>query len=312
MTRVTIILMTLAFSLHAQFEITGFADFLYDGTGSQNAFSYGQLEVDLSTQVSDKVGFEAAIAYNAETGQFEAGAGFVHLSGTDKHDRVAWGVAVGQFDVPFGIDYRHIASPDRWLVCSPLANQATIDSWNDMGVIFEAQTDHFEVVSFAVNGSEEGHAVGGRVGATPVKRVNVGTSYFIQTAVNPAGGKPQAFGGDVTVGFPRMELRSEYYQSKAIVAADFDSHHNDDIASGYYVQASHLLVESGPFPVMAIMRFGGSEQVAQGETATCSRFTGGIRCYPLEGFEIRIQSVSMYEDDHWSKPGMQVQCVVAI
>ena len=114
----------------AQLEFSGFADILLvtplSEDQSNTEIQYGQFELDLSASIRSGINFEGAIAYNPETGNFEAGAGFIeiilkgeagiHTARGKYFDHI--GLSIGQFDVPFGIDWQHIASPDRRLVSS--------------------------------------------------------------------------------------------------------------------------------------------------------------------------------------------------
>ena len=171
-------------------EITGFGDFLY--VGSEEQFETGQVEVDLETTLDDRIGLSAAIAFGGES--FELGAFTIdfHLFGSEgDHFRPATavahsGVIIGQFDVPFGLDWLVYPSIDRKLVSGPVVIENSHDFWNDYGVQGYLETEYVNAVAYAVNGFgyEGGEeeiemkiAGGGRVGIKPHALLEIGGSY---------------------------------------------------------------------------------------------------------------------------------------
>ena len=171
-------------------EITGFGDFLY--VGSEEQFETGQVEVDLETTLDDRIGLSAAIAFGGES--FELGAFTIdfHLFGSEgDHFRPATAVAhsgliIGQFDVPFGLDWLVYPSIDRKLVSGPVVVENSHDFWNDYGVQGYLETEYVNAVAYAVNGFgyEGGEeeiemkiAGGGRVGIKPHALLEIGGSY---------------------------------------------------------------------------------------------------------------------------------------
>ena len=128
-------------SVFAQVDISGFFDLQYQfhkNQHSEKGMRFGQFEIDLSKSLNNYFVIESAVAFNNESQKFELGAGFIeyrlwgneedHAVNNDLFDKS--GVMVGLFDVPFGIDYKCIPSPDRKLVTAPLANEKTISCWN--------------------------------------------------------------------------------------------------------------------------------------------------------------------------------------
>lgn len=201
-------------------KIGGFGD-IY-ATSSQNKgqkddFRMGQMEIALETNIDEKIIIGAAVAYDKETSSFALGAFTVdfHLFGSDgSHFRPAngidhSGILVGQFDVPFGIDWEGYASIDRRLVTAPLAVELTHHAWNDDGVQGYIDAKWFNVVIFGVNGfayqaayHSDGQflgyagfgydvaddaleirdanirmAAGGRAGIKPLQNLEIGSSY---------------------------------------------------------------------------------------------------------------------------------------
>ena len=171
-------------------EITGFGDFLY--VGSEEQFETGQVEVDLETTLDERIGLSAAIAFGGES--FELGAFTIdfHLFGSEgDHFRPATtiahsGLIIGQFDVPFGLDWLVYPSIDRKLVSGPVVIENSHDFWNDYGVQGYLETEYVNAVAYAVNGFgyEGGEeeiemkiAGGGRVGIKPHALLEIGGSY---------------------------------------------------------------------------------------------------------------------------------------
>jgi hypothetical protein len=143
-------------------EITGFADFFYEaqhGEDRPDDFNFGQVELDIETLIEEKVAISAAIAFDAETETFGLGAFTIEipLIGTDgPHFRRGGldhtGIIVGQFDVPFGLDWKVYPSIDRKMVTAPLIVDYTHDSWNDLGVQGIVRHDRFELSVMLTNG----------------------------------------------------------------------------------------------------------------------------------------------------------------
>lgn len=112
--------------LLSQVDLSGFFDVEYKQSLNQetiNNFEFGQFEIGLERSVSPKLNFEGAIAFNSETENFELGCAFVEYEITSSETQnflsnmfENFSVMAGQFDVPFGIDYKCIASPDRKMV----------------------------------------------------------------------------------------------------------------------------------------------------------------------------------------------------
>jgi len=142
-------------------EISGFGDILFnisENNGTGNKFKLGQVELDIRAAAHENISIEVAIAYGEES--FELGAFLVdfHVFGTEgKHFRPAHGIKhsgiiAGQFDVPFGIDWKVYPSIDRKLISSPLAVNNTHDSWNDLGIQLYIEKQWLNGIVYAVNG----------------------------------------------------------------------------------------------------------------------------------------------------------------
>ena len=306
------------FPVFAQIEYAGFADILYTselGDGGSAGFSYGQFELDLSGAVTSNVTFEGAIAYNAEDGLFEAGAGFldIHMNDSEEDHPARGGfikhsgLMIGQFDVPFGIDYLSIPSPDRLLVNGPLMNQMTIDGWNDVGLNFYGELSVLNFNIFAVNGASDGIAAGGRLGFPIGGLMELGASYAMQTAENETGAVPNILGLDVQSSIGPVNARFEYQQAKAVEAGDFDTLTEDDEHSGYYAQVDLDLDAMVGIPLFVVARYGGWEKADD----TSSRITAGLGYKFSDGFECRAEYLSNTVNEADAANQLTLQTVVS-
>ncbi|RKX22194.1 MAG: hypothetical protein DRP51_02830 [Candidatus Zixiibacteriota bacterium] len=247
-------------------EISGFFDVVgnyQSSAGDKTSFGLGQAELDLARELSDNIAFEAAIAYNSEAGVFELGAAVIdiHLFGSEgKHRRPALGVKhsgviVGQFDVPFGIDYKVYASIDRKLVSPPLAVDFTHEGWNDFGVQLYMDWTFGNFVAYGVNGFESSYLVsdaahalslglsigsevnttpanafGTRVGLTPVPELEVGGSLAF--GLNQSDKSEMLmFGGDLQYTVADFNFKGEYIQHSLNRSIE------EETNKGYYFQA---------------------------------------------------------------------------
>jgi len=169
-------------------EISGFGDFCnvrsrHNGTAGR--YQIGQVEVDLSAAVDPRLGVDMAIAYDEEG--FGLGAfttNFRLLGHGEDHfytsqNIQSMGVVVGQFDVPFGIDWHVYPSIDRLLISAPLIVEGAHGAWNDYGVQGYVETRRTHWVAYLVNGADVGAAemaAGGRFGLRAGEGVELGVS----------------------------------------------------------------------------------------------------------------------------------------
>ncbi|MEA3288171.1 MAG: hypothetical protein U9Q77_12460, partial [Candidatus Marinimicrobia bacterium] len=240
-------LLVLQSMVFAQLQFSGFADILWVtplNDQSTQEIQYGQFELGLSAVIRPGINFEGAIAYNPETSTFEAGAGFieiildgedgVHTARGNYLDHI--GLSIGQFDVPFGIDWQHIASADRRLVSTPLLNEKSINGWNDMGLNLHASRGSAHLSAFFVNGAADGFALGGRAAYSPMDALELGASYFTQTEPNEFGSQPQVFGADIQTFTGPLATRMELHYSEDLFEGDFEALDSIETHHGFYLQ----------------------------------------------------------------------------
>ena len=276
----------------AQVEWSGFFDILYSYSQKKGdgTFDYGQFEVDLSVPLSEYISAEGALAYDA--GVLGLGAGFVdfHLFGTEKGHRVRGGglthsgLIVGQFDVPFGMDYRVIPSIDRKLVTPPLVNQKTIDSWNDWGVQLYGAIHRANFVLFDVNGSAGGQAIGGRIGIIPVEEVEFGGSYAFDMNAN-GDVASTVLGIDVQASWKSLAVKGEVLSAEDDKTKDEPRKH-----SGFYAQGTYDFEEVIGWPMFAVVRYGvWSPESESAPVQDHTRLTLGLGVRIAESVEVRCE-----------------------
>ena len=285
------------FPASAQVEWSGFFDILYSDLQKKGdgTFDYGQFEVDLAVPLSEYISVEGALAYDA--GVLGLGAGFVdfHLFGTEEGHRVRGGglthsgLIVGQFDVPFGIDYQVIPSIDRKLVTPPLVNQRTIDSWNDWGIQAYGASDRANFVLFGVNGVAGGQALGGRLGITPIEQIEVGGSYALD--MNGDGDVASTvLGMDVQASWKSLAVKGEVLRAEDDKTKGESRKH-----SGFYAQGIYDFEEAIGCPMFAVVRYGVwspdyEEADAEGNPVQdLTRLTVGLGVRIVEGVEVRCE-----------------------
>jgi hypothetical protein len=231
-----------------------------------NDFQIGQFVLDLSSNINDHVAANMQIAYADEArdvvvDEAYADWGFFRWDGRSSTDPLGitkTGMIVGQFDVPFGLDWRSYNSIDRHLVSVPLVISETHRGWNDLGVQFYAEATWANWAVFAVNGfgtspalrldqnevlvprlvaaEEEAaddviptEAYGARFGLYMTEQVEFGTSFAAGYGADNDQ-QSRMFGFDVTAAFEELELKAEFISRRR----DFSTGRWDDL--GYYVQ----------------------------------------------------------------------------
>lgn len=182
------------------FEITGFMDVLFttdEATAGERDFRLGQAELDFFACTSDHSCACVAVAYDPASGTFGLGAATIEFliagKGSDcRHHYEKWersGLVVGQFDVPFGIDWLVYPSVDRRTITSPDAISATHAGWNELGASFFIEAQRYTLRAWLVNGFDaelatgEDHvhlatesAVGARASLLPLPGFELGVS----------------------------------------------------------------------------------------------------------------------------------------
>jgi hypothetical protein len=313
-------------------RFSGFGDLQYEARESEpgmdgEKYSIGQAELDLESSFSDAVQLAGAIAFNPDESQFELGVFAIdfHLWGRDEgHMRESsWlnssGIAAGQFDVPFGIDWQVNTSIDRRTVSRPLVVEETHGAWNDLGVNAYFSTGHLNGAFFVLNGFDDEEpcnglcsapvdirsrrAYGGRVGLAPAEWLEVGGSYAYlpsEADEGTSGVTPRNMslaGADIRVAGGPLSLRGEYIdhhlamdvQQETDQGSTLTAYARDD--SGFYTTAMY---DFGKYFLIA--QYDRFSPGGAGE-ADLDRVTGGAGWVVREQCELRLEYQSWSGDE---------------
>mgnify|MGYP006295099905 CR=1 FL=1 len=250
-------------------EFSGFVDVQYAKSQSiseeYDQFQYGQFELDVSAPVNRWMTAEGAIALNPHEEKFEPGAGFFDInllanrspsqfSGKKPFLHTA-GLWIGQFDVPFGIDYEVIPSVNRSLVHSPLINEQTIDCWNSVGMTFHASGSMWNIKMFGVNGFGDAVSLGGRVGLKLDRETEVGFSYskdVFTESTNPH----EIFGADIEWRNQQFTGKGEAIYTSGLYQGACPGETNMDAHYGFYFQGKYDVLAFRNHPFFLVGRIG--------------------------------------------------------
>jgi hypothetical protein len=215
----------------AELEVSGFVDVLGQGQqGEDTAFGMGPFEIDFESEFSSKVSFEGAVVVEGE----EVGLGQT-LVDFKLLEEDKLGIQVGLLDMPFGIDYQVFATPDRKLVTPPLITELMMDGgWGDVGMNLHGSAPRLNCNVYVVNGMGEesgvpvnqitdnnnSKTVGGRLGFSPIKDLELGFSYaqgpYLDGAADEALSR---IGGDVQFAYERLQIKGEFVKGEEEVPA---------------------------------------------------------------------------------------------
>lgn len=217
-------------------EIFAFGDFMYRiEEDAPDNFAIGQLELDITQDLIEQLTITAAIAYDGESESIGVGAFTIdgRILGEDetylrKSSHISsFGIILGQFDVPFGIDYLEYASIDRRLVTGPIAVDGTHAGWNDLGGQLYLILPRMNAVLYGVNGygydtvetdpagnelvleHPTSMALGGRLGLLPIRQIELGGSLATFLASDATLTQLLA-GGDLSLQVAGLGVKGEY------------------------------------------------------------------------------------------------------
>ncbi|MBU8870917.1 MAG: porin [Gemmatimonadales bacterium] len=237
--------------------VCGFADFqqvvVDDSEEGDTGFFWGQVEVDIAASIDDCIDLGVAMGYDPAGESFVLGAmtiDFRLFGDAETHFNEASiehaGIIIGQFDVPFGIDWLVYPSIDRQLVTGPIAVAGTHDGWNDLGMMSYLENGPFNAVFYVTNGLDSETetadlAFGSRLGFLPTERVEVGVSYA--SVANEAGDEFQSLlGVDGQLELGAFSAKGEFISHKLGQNTD-----HPETNEGYYAQGLYRFEQYSVF-----------------------------------------------------------------
>jgi hypothetical protein len=289
--------------------LSGFFDLQCSGkdisNNMQRGMDYGQFEVVLSMLFHDYVKAEGAIAFR--NGFFELGSGFVNFMLVNNLNKKNFlsvsnlGMMIGQFDIPFGIDYKCTPSPDRYLVTPPLVYNKNITFWNDLGINLYGSGNFWNFNVFTINGINSGYTAGGRIGIKFFNNLEIGGSYTRDFNEKDKL-ESRLSGFDLQIESGALKIKGEYISTKGLLDGKITETGTEKHA-GYYIQTmidiQHLL----DIPAFAVFRYGrwkplsdfGGKEI---DNNTQNRFTLGLGYKIVNNVEIRSQYLLQKKGEH--------------
>jgi len=236
------VVMLLSAVVRSEVEVSGFADISADfPEGDNSSFNAGVFEVDLASEISEKVVFEGAAVIE----EGEIGLGQTLVDFKIKQNKL--GLRAGLFDVPFGLDYQVFAAPDRKFISPPLITDLIMDGgWSDTGVNLYAEITGLAADFYIVNGfgeysglpvnqdSDNNNAktYGSRINFSPFSNIEAGASYAVGPYLN-GNNSEVLFRNGVHLKYKigAFEVKTEYMDAK-----EENSGQSDISQSGFYFQ----------------------------------------------------------------------------
>lgn len=257
-------ILLIAPQLLAQVNFSGFFDvqYKYSQNNIENKnVELGQFELGIQKQIRNDLNVEGAIAFNSETQNFELGSAYADFlllnneTGSSNNILGDLGIKVGQFDVPFGIDYHCIASPDRKMITAPISVQNSIGCFNSLGLEVYGNSENYNFNVYLINGFVDVLGFGGRVGFLPFHDLEIGYSYLSDFG-SSQNITPQAMGADIKYISNKFELKGEFVSSKGLYQGEIETLSSKIRNNGYYLQISHFFDGPLELPFSAAVRYG--------------------------------------------------------
>jgi|GEM_PF-2813592 len=226
--------------LLGQIDVSAFMDIIQGKdlkNGSDLGLNLGQCEIGFASTAEGPASAEAAFALNPESGGIELGAALI------SHELAAgedWSLNVdgGQFDVPFGLDYQFLPSPDRLLITSPLAVELSTASWNTVGADLSFYSSRLDAALLLLNGIAVEKSLAARMDLRIIPALSAGASWF--SDLNDSEDAVSSFGVHGSLTLPFFNAAGEFISSRNLyegLAADSSTH-------AFYLQLSRDLLPS--------------------------------------------------------------------
>ena len=243
-----------------QIFLTGFMDVVFAShtvDPEQPLLAINQAEISVEAVVAPRIAMSITPAWDGETMSLATAYVQFDRHSTDEYyfsrHLSGYGMLVGRFDVPFGLDWMAYPSIDRPLITPPDAVLGTHGGWNADGILVLGgvgivngilhATGGYDFARETMDGGQEWqarHAEGGRVGLVPLTGLSLGASGAIVTAAHDR--ELHLSGLDAMLRTGRLDLRAEIIRHRT----EADGLHTTD--EGWYVQGQW---DPGPAYVIA-------------------------------------------------------------
>lgn len=225
-------------------EISGFFDLQYSDL--DHAFEWGQVELDFSQEASKSISISGAVAYDQESEGFGIGAAYIDFRLFSRRSNFCLmtrffdraGIVAGQFDMPFGIDWKVYHPLNRKLISMPLVVKETHGAWSDAGVMYYAEQKLLNLRIFHANFINPNSLddvsrglSGGRIGITPFEWIEAGGS-FARDFRGKGLAEAMLSGLDVEIDAGPAEIKGEYLR------LDYSEYYVSEKV-GWYVQGAY-------------------------------------------------------------------------
>ncbi|MCP5061656.1 MAG: hypothetical protein GY936_04225 [Ignavibacteriae bacterium] len=321
---IVMLLLLVSSQAFGQVGFSGFFDVTnsYDLANSRtNRFQMNQFEIDLEYTYNDNTSIGGAVAYNSETGNMELAVANIHYNlwgSEDYHPRKVeesghLALNVGQNDIPFGLDYLLLASPDRTVLSQPIIVEKTIGGWNDVGIHFHGIINIFTFDLNVVNGFNNGFNLGGKFNISPFDGLSLGMSHASDFAtLNDRNNL--VTGADIIWGNDILEIKSEYLWATGLLDGEQDELGNDESSDGFYVQGIIQTENFIDLPLFITLRYGQwnleGDRNFNGVDDSQERLSLGFGYQIMESFSLRTEFLYNKFDNDDTDQSIAVQAVV--
>ncbi|MBN1300724.1 MAG: hypothetical protein JW995_05875 [Melioribacteraceae bacterium] len=302
-------------TLYSQIEAGGFLEIqnLHDFSDKKNnTMKIGQLELQISAALSRLILIDASAAYNNEKNKFELGGAEINFNLDDYlfenyYANETTSVSAGLFDIPFGIDYRYVASPDRKFVTLPLIVEQTVNNQTGLGSKINYSNGFISTDLFGVLDFSGSIVLGARTGLNYSDELEFGASALMgmdkKNSVNT-----KMYGADIEWNSNLIDLRDEFIVTNNLSESLILQLSGEDIY-GYYLQIRKTLDD---VPVFISFRYGYAKinDTSIEVSDNLYRITGCAGYFFKHNIEVKIEYLRQYKNGKNCCDNLTAQLVI--
>jgi hypothetical protein len=288
--------------------ISGFFDLQQVHDLDRNSFDklqFGQFEIGIKGDLFVSLSGEASISYNSEEQIFEPGSVLINYTihkifGEDNNTGVLV-ISGGLFDIPFGIDYKYIASPDRNLITPPLVVQRTINNINGTGLCVNYSHDLLCSDFYLTSNFNNSFNYGGRVGLELLNKIEIGSSILVVKDL-VVSKKGSVYGIDLSYKSDLYNIQSEYIIANGINQGEVFNLSDNLWCAGFSAEFTYELYSIVNLPLRAIVRYGifSKEKTLDSKSESFNRIAFGLASSLYKNLLVKIEYLN--ENSKFSNP----------